>query len=179
MDNNNQENGLLTIYEKLKDEQLKRIEFRDHMVYLTLVVIGAVFAFALENSKWVTALLVLPFIVFVLGWMYINNDQKISAISDYCRDILLPKMTSSETWEEYNLNASGRLGRKRIQFFTDLGVFCISGIFALSCYYYLVKDIQNIHYVVFFIETSMLIFLAYRSCSTFERDSLSRGDITL
>jgi hypothetical protein len=39
---------LIKEYEKLKDEQHKRIEFRDHMIYLTLATIGKVFSFAFE-----------------------------------------------------------------------------------------------------------------------------------
>ncbi len=63
MDNilNNNFTFLIKEYEKLKDEQHKRIEFRDNMIYLTLAVIGTVFSFALQKPDLNIALLVLTF----------------------------------------------------------------------------------------------------------------------
>ena len=57
---NKKEDFLISTFEVLKDEQLKRIEFIDRMIYLTLVAIGGIFSFAIENSNYNLALLVLP-----------------------------------------------------------------------------------------------------------------------
>ena len=75
-----EQNFLIKEYEKLKDEQLKRIEFRDHMIYLTLGVVGAIFSFCLEKPEYNIAFLVLPFICTILGWTYFANDRKVSEI---------------------------------------------------------------------------------------------------
>lgn len=154
--------SIISVYEKLKDEQLKRIEFRDHMVYLTLAAIGGVFSFALTNTNYTTALLVLPFIIFVLGWMYVNNDEKISAIGTYCKDEIIPKLTSIKSWEEHNRNADRRKERKVIQLITDWSVFCFSGLFSLVCYYHLSSEINWVHIVVFGVEILTILFLAYQ-----------------
>src|SRR4051812_2102577 len=101
---------LIREYEKLKDEQHKRIEFRDHMIYLTLAAIGGVFSFALERPNMSIAYLVLPFLCIVLGWTYLVNDEKISSIGNYLRSVLIPKIeevslvekvTLKDTWEYY------------------------------------------------------------------------------
>lgn len=84
---------LIMEYEKLKDEQHKHLEFRDHMIYLTLAAIGTVFSFALEKPDLNIALLVLPFLCIVLGWTYLAIDGKISAIGNYIRTCIVPKLT--------------------------------------------------------------------------------------
>lgn len=101
---------LIKEYEKLRDEQHKRIEFRDHIIFLTLAFIGTVFSFALEKPDLNIALLVLPFLCKVLGWTYLANDEKISAIGNYVRTCLVPKlpehnpddkMPISGHWEDF------------------------------------------------------------------------------
>ena len=72
-------------YEKLKEEQLKRIEFRDQMIYITLGIFGSILSFALSNKTNLYALLVIPWVCLILGWTYIVNDEKISAIGKYIR----------------------------------------------------------------------------------------------
>jgi hypothetical protein len=79
-------------FEALKTEQVQRISFRDNMLYVTLVAVGGISAFALEGSTnafvpslRLSALLVIPWIGAVLGWTYVINDEKISAIGDYIK----------------------------------------------------------------------------------------------
>ena len=114
-------------YDKLKDEQHKRIEFRDHMIYLTLVGIGAVFSFALEKPNFNIAFLVLPFMCIVLGWTYLANDEKISSIGNYIRTVLLPKIQNSNfesnktnSWEHFLKSDKRRNQRKLIQLIIDV-----------------------------------------------------------
>src|SRR5215217_3250792 len=72
-------------YQKLKDEQIARIGFRDNLIYATLVAIGAILSFAITNPANYQALLILPLATFVLGWIYLSNDRKISDIGRYIR----------------------------------------------------------------------------------------------
>ena len=72
-------------YSKLKDEQAQRIGFRDNLLYVTLALFGTVLAFALGEKANPYALLVLPWVSLVLGWTYVVNDQKISALGRYIR----------------------------------------------------------------------------------------------
>lgn len=151
-------------YEKLKDEQHKRIEFRDQMIYLNLGAVGAVYSFVLENHIANTGLLVLPFICFVLGWTYLANDEKISSIGLYLRDILLPIISKAEegklsNWEEFLQKDIKRIERKRIQLLVDLLTFCIPGLLAIVFFYTQEEHITKFVYLILFIELFIVVFL--------------------
>lgn len=75
---------LLAEYQSVKDEQKARIGFRDNLLYVTLGVVAAVVA-AAAQAKQTSMLLALPPVCVVLGWTYLVNDEKISAIGAYVR----------------------------------------------------------------------------------------------
>ncbi|MBI5371266.1 MAG: class I SAM-dependent methyltransferase [Sphingobacteriales bacterium] len=128
-------------YGKLKDEQLKRIEFRDHMIYLTLIALGTVFAFCLEKPQYNIAFLVLPFFCIIMGWTYYANDRKVSSIGDYINNSLIPKIASitnqpiEETWESMRKNDPDRKFRKWFQLLIDVSLFCISSAASIFAFY--------------------------------------------
>lgn len=62
-------------YDKLKNERMQRIGFRDNLLYVTLVLFGTVLAFALSEKGNPDTLLVLPWVSLVLGWTYLMNDR--------------------------------------------------------------------------------------------------------
>lgn len=66
-------------YEKLEEEQGRRIHFRDNMRYVTLATIGVVAAQAAKSSPelW----LVIPWICVVLGWNYVANAHSVRAMT--------------------------------------------------------------------------------------------------
>jgi hypothetical protein len=72
-------------YEKLKSEQTQRIGFRDNLIYVTLGVFGTVITFAVSSKANYYALLIVPWVCLILGWTYLVNDEKISAIGKYIR----------------------------------------------------------------------------------------------
>lgn len=160
---------LLKQYEKLKDEQQKRIEFRDRMIYITLGVIGGVFSFILEKPEYITALLVLPFICLILGWLYLMNDEKISEIGNYLRKILLPKIESIETenkfsifpsWEEFHKQSFKRKRNKIVQITLDLLLFCVSALFSLTSFLYLNPVITCFQKIIVITEVLLIIYLS-------------------
>lgn len=128
-------------YGKLKDEQLKRIEFRDHMIYLTLIALGTVFAFCLEKPQYNIAFLVLPFFCIIMGWTYFANDRKVSAIGDYINDNLVPKIVAitnqpiSDGWESLRKTDPNRQFRKWFQFLIDISLFCLSSAASIISFY--------------------------------------------
>lgn len=156
-------------FEKLKDEQHKRIEFRDQMIYLTLAAIGAVFSFALEKPALNIALLVLPFLCIIMGWTYLINDEKISAIANYIRNTLISKLESTETtekaligmhWELFVKHDITRRNRKYLQLIIDLATFIISAGVAITCFFILHHTILWYHIVLACGEVLALIGLA-------------------
>jgi len=158
-------------YEKLKDEQYKRIEFRDHMIYLTLAAIGTVLSFSLDVPDLNIALHVLPFLCIVLGWTYLTNDEKICAIGNYVRTSLVPKLTEHNSrdkrsltghWDDYLRKDKSRRQRNWFQLFVDLSIFCFSGL-ASALAFYLLHYISNWYHIVISIgEGLLLLFLAYQ-----------------
>ncbi|MGC9544871.1 hypothetical protein [Streptomyces sp. UG1] len=135
---------LLTEYQTIKDEQKARIGFRDNLLYVTLAAVAAVIA-AAAQAKQPQMLLALPPVCVVLGWTYLVNDEKISAIGDYVRNELGPRLAaatgSSDTveavfrWETAHRTDARRRSRKLIQFAVDQGAFCAVPMAALVVYW--------------------------------------------
>jgi len=66
----------LAEYQKLKDEQIARIGFRDNLIYATLIAIGGILSYALSNTASNRAVLILPLATVALGWTHLINDEK-------------------------------------------------------------------------------------------------------
>ncbi|MFE6284441.1 hypothetical protein [Streptomyces sp. NPDC057877] len=134
---------LLTEYQTVKDEQKARIGFRDNLLYVTLAVVAAVIA-AAAQAKQPAMLLALPPVCVVLGWTYLVNDEKITAIGHYVRDDLGPRLaalTASGSgfttfgWEAYHRGDTRRRSRKTIQAVVDLTAFCGVPLAALTVFW--------------------------------------------
>ncbi|UED85853.1 hypothetical protein [Streptomyces profundus] len=117
---------LLAEYDRIKEEQKTRIGFRDNLLYFTLAASTAVLAIAVQ-TKQVQLLLVIPVICLVLGWTYLVNDEKISAVGCYIRDQLGPRLAELSGasgavfgWETYHRGDERRTLRKRLQAAVDL-----------------------------------------------------------
>lgn len=134
---------LLAEYESVKSEQRARIGFRDNLLYVTLAVVAAVIA-ATAQAERPSMLLALPPVCLVLGWTYLVNDEKISAIGLYVRDDLGPKLAELAAhtsgfatfgWEAYHRGDTRRRSRKRIQTVIDLTAFCAVPLAALVVFW--------------------------------------------
>jgi hypothetical protein len=128
-------------YERLKEEQAQRIATRDNLMYATLVSIAGVI-FAMDQTGNPDLLLLLPPGCVILGWTYLVNDEKISAIGRYIRTDLGPRMAtllgSTEPvygWEVAHRSDSRRRTRKVAQLFVDLMTFCFPGLGAIITHY--------------------------------------------
>jgi hypothetical protein len=171
MTNGNQVNLIeiyLKEYEKLKDEQISRIGFRDNLLYTTLAAIGGIISYAFSGTYNYFALLVLPFICFVLGWTYLVNDEKISAIGKYLRincTSTIKKMVDENSlqmfgWEVAHRSDKRRVSRKILQFMVDEMTFVGSGLIALIAIWILMPKIPKEICFVSLIETVLLLILA-------------------
>ncbi|WP_151476393.1 hypothetical protein [Streptomyces albicerus] len=117
---------LLAEYDRIKEEQRTRIGFRDNLLYFTLAASTAVLAVTVQ-SRQAQLLLAVPVICLVLGWTYLVNDQKISAVGCYIRDQLGPRLAELSGahgavfgWEIYHRDDASRTTRKRLQTAVDL-----------------------------------------------------------
>jgi hypothetical protein len=134
---------ILAEYAQIKDEQRARIGFRDNLLYVTLAAVTAVTAVAAQTERPDLAL-ALPLICVVLGWTYLVNDEKISAIGRYVRTQLGPRLAAVAgsrvaifEWETFHRGDSRRVARKTIQAIVDLTAFLVvpyAALVAFWCY---------------------------------------------
>ncbi|MFE8951911.1 hypothetical protein ACH4KU_11630 [Streptomyces althioticus] len=134
---------LLAEYQSVKDEQKARIGFRDNLLYVTLAVVAAVIA-AAAQAKQPSMLLALPPVCVVLGWTYVVNDEKITAIGLYVRDSLGPRLAALAAgesgfttfgWEASHGRDTRRRSRKAVQLAVDLTAFCAVPLAALVVFW--------------------------------------------
>ncbi|HEY9739706.1 MAG TPA: hypothetical protein V6C90_04370 [Coleofasciculaceae cyanobacterium] len=164
--------GMLDVYlqeyEKLKDEQTQRIGFRDNLLYVTLGVFGTVVTFAVSNKANYYALIVIPWVCLILGWTYLVNDEKITALGRYIRLTLVEKIkqqtgnTDTESifgWEIAHRNDQRRKRRKIEQLIIDEITFVFSGIAGLVAFWLLVSQPHWAIQVLCWIELVLLVIL--------------------
>lgn len=131
---------LLAEYAALKEEQKSRIGFRDNLLYVTLTVVAAVIA-ATVQAKQPAIVLALPPVCVVLGWTYLVNDEKISAIGAYVREELGPRLSQLARgegafgWERVHRENLRRRSRKAVQCVIDLLAFCLVPLAGLAVYW--------------------------------------------
>lgn len=129
---------LLTEYDKLKSEQLARVGTRDNLLYAQLASTAAVIA-AVASARIPALLLLLPVASTVLGWTYITNDYKVSAIGAYIRQNLDPRLGALMGqqgplfgWEQANRADRRRVSRKWVHLLVDLVAFTAPALTALA-----------------------------------------------
>jgi len=137
-------------YVKLKDEQIQRMKFRDNLLYVSLVAFGGIISYAITAQSHYYALHIIPWVCFILGWTYLVNDEKISAIGKYIREKVTKKVAKiveikpenieSESffgWEIAHRGDNLRIPRKKMQRLVDEITFCGSGTVAVISFWIL------------------------------------------
>lgn len=161
-------------YQKLKGEQAQRIGFRDNILYVTLVVFVTILSLSLSSKNNYYALLVIPWVCLILGWTYLVNDEKISAIGKYIRYTLVNKIQeltgntvigdtdikSIFGWEIAHRSDKRRKRRKIEQLVIDEITFVLSGIVALLAFWFLVPHPPLPVNILCVVELVLLIILA-------------------
>lgn len=125
--------ALLLEYEKLKEEQIARIDLRDNFIYASIAATGGALGFGLTQAEADLVFFVLPIVNFSLGWTYLSNDLKITTIGRYLRrasdELAGPDAFG---WEAHHVALSGRRRRKVYQLIVDLAVFPAAGLLGLA-----------------------------------------------
>jgi hypothetical protein len=133
---------LIVEYEQVKEEQRARIGFRDNLLYATLASMAAVITFTLQGGGRSVLLLLLPPASVLLGWAYLVNDEKISAMGRYIREEIDPRLSALVPgrsrvfgWERAHRDDARRISRKRLQLGVDLMLFSVAPLAALTVYW--------------------------------------------
>jgi hypothetical protein len=131
-------------FEKLKDEQINRIAYRENLFYLTLAVIGGGATIAYTKQEIAsTFLLLLPLAIFVAGISYIACDRRIMEIGLYIQRELAPRIAHQANmdlkdvfnWETYiRQDPTRRDIRKRLQFWASFLLYTGSAVGAILAY---------------------------------------------
>ncbi|WP_157249233.1 hypothetical protein [Nonomuraea typhae] len=129
---------LLLEYEHLKEEQRLRISTRDNLVYTSLAAFALVIAGAIETGA-PAMLTLLPPVCMILGWTYLVNDDRITAIGLHIKDAITPELVRQGhpaggvfTWEHRHRADPRRARRKSVQLVVDLGLFCAPPLIAVA-----------------------------------------------
>ncbi|HWS35711.1 MAG TPA: hypothetical protein VN408_23595 [Actinoplanes sp.] len=127
-------------YERLKEEQKTRISVRDNLIYANLASTAAVITAAVAAKGHASLLLLLPPATVVLGWTYLVNDEKVSAIGRYVRDRLGPALNPGGApgvfgWEVEHRSDPRRRSRKLLQVAVDLLTFAVPAFSAIVFYW--------------------------------------------
>jgi hypothetical protein len=117
--------------------------FRDNLIYANLIAMTGVIAIAATDVVRILVLLALPMICIVLGWTYLVNDEKISAIGRYIRYTLSDKIREAAQsndqnifgWEIAHRSDEKRISRKIIQLIVDEFVFVLPGFVAILMFW--------------------------------------------
>jgi len=133
----------LSEYDRLKHEQTQRMGFRDNLIYANLIAITGVVSIVADDIARIPVLLVLPMICIALGWTYLVNDEKISAIGRYIRYTLIENIQEAIQsqdrnifgWEVAHRSDKRRMSRKIIQLIVDELVFVIPGFIAILIFW--------------------------------------------
>ena len=110
----------------LRDEILKRIEFQNQIVNLTLVIAGSVVSFAFGFRNGALILPIYPVIAFGLAASWEQHNLRIRQLGVYIRKRLETR-TSDKGWEQYRVDnrvkRTRTAGYARATFmFTQLGI---------------------------------------------------------
>ncbi|MET8828091.1 hypothetical protein ABZX40_21170 [Streptomyces sp. NPDC004610] len=133
---------LISEYEALKAEQNARIIARDHLMYATLAVFAATAAGVVGAGHAAGLVLLLPPVCIVLGWTYLANDEKVSAIGRYFRTALRPRLAAAIgaapsdvlAWETAHRGGRLRVSGKYLQLAVDLIMFAVPAMLAPLSY---------------------------------------------
>ncbi|MEU6213284.1 hypothetical protein ABZ891_25715 [Streptomyces sp. NPDC047023] len=136
---------LVTEYEVLKAEQSARIAARDHLMYATLAVFGATAVAIAGSSRAAELVLLLPPVCIVLGWTYLANDEKVSAIGRYLRTTLRPRLAAAAgvdagqvlAWESAHRGGPLRVSGKYLQLAVDLMMFSLPALLCVVLHFQL------------------------------------------
>lgn len=129
-------------YEALKAEQKSRIALRDRLMYVALAALTATLTLAVQPAGGLHLLLLLPLVCVVLGWTYLANDQKISAIGGYLRRYLTPALAATGgragevlAWESVHRRDPLRRLDKFMQLIVDLLIFVVPSLLSTVLYW--------------------------------------------
>lgn len=119
-------------YASMKQEQLERIKQRDTFLHLNIVAIAVNSAIAVQGAEQALAWLVLSWISLILGWTYLSNDDKVSALALHLKD--LQHAGIAPRWESGNKGLIPRRVRRVADAIVFTAAFLLPTIVGILLY---------------------------------------------
>jgi hypothetical protein len=121
-----EQTNILAEYQTLRDDILKRIEFRYQLINLVLVVAGTFLTVGLQFDNSATILLVYPILALFLAAGWAHNGVVMVKIGRYIRDNIEPKLAGLN-WQTFTEKSFPQLSS-----FSILGPISTSGLIFTS-----------------------------------------------
>jgi hypothetical protein len=146
-------------FEKLKDEQISRIRFRDGLFYFTMLILGGALTLACSDKygQTVDVLLAVPFAVFIAGVAHITCDRRIDDIGIYIRDVLAAAIAEQEGIEKEK-------------------VFAWERNFRGAALHGLRSSLQNIALMMLYVGSGVVALWIYRFYAVFKQSALANAE---
>ena len=91
---------MLTEYTSLREEILKRMEFRNHLLTFTLIVAGSIFSFGSTQSAPAFVLLIYPVLALFLAIAWMHSDIRAGELGNYIKNNIEAEL-KGVGWENY------------------------------------------------------------------------------
>jgi hypothetical protein len=125
------QSAALAEFTALRAEILARQGYQHTMMALNLTISGALFSFALTQPSRLLALLVVPFVSFMIGGRFIAQDYGIEEIGSYIQEYLSKRVAGGLEWEKF-VRTNRIINRRRIYFGLDPLFIAFPGIAAAA-----------------------------------------------
>ena len=121
-----EQTNILAEYQTLRDDILKRIEYRYQLLNLVLIVAGTFLTVGLQFDSSATILLVYPILAMFLAAGWAHNGVVIVKIGRYIRDHIEPKLAGLN-WQSFTEKSFPQFSS-----FSILGTISTSGLILTS-----------------------------------------------
>ncbi|MGC4043725.1 MAG: hypothetical protein QM758_07955 [Armatimonas sp.] len=127
-------------YQKLKDEQLERIKFRDNLILVQLGTVGTIITFILSKDNvdrpyMEFGYLLIPWISSVLAFLYYSQDEKIKDIKNFLVSEEQKGVYGDCSWERHK-SSGKRIG---MLIAVDIIIFLLPSLLALGRSLYVIR----------------------------------------
>jgi hypothetical protein len=147
----------LAEYAALRDEVLKRIEFQNQILNLTLIILGTFVSVGYQLSNGPVILLIYPLIACILSFSWEQHNLRIRQIGVYIRE-RIESRTSKGGWEQYRVDI--RLKRTGTALFARL-TFIITQLATIFLSWWLQRSLLSGVARVLIVVDAIAVFVTY------------------
>ncbi len=129
--NSTSKEACFTEYVSLREEILKRMDIRNHLLTFALIVSGAILSYGSTTDASVLVLLIYPILAFflALGWMH--SDVRAGEIGSYIKNNIESKVNGIG-WENYISEKKSKQKKQKKSIFIKATEISAAGVFLVT-----------------------------------------------